>query len=173
MITDGGRSLRRAQFRLQGQSQRLEERARICSTVPWACVPACRSFGGIENRHVWVSCTNGVSSTPPRTRRRLAPLTPSTDPLRLPIHPHGLLRRFLSFRLELRLRRSAALRAVPVVDHLRSYNGIEGEARDEAVKDELVRNFLQSGEDARQRSEEVVEDLREHHNNQLNVYAQG
>ena len=43
-----------------------------------------------------------------------------------------------------------AWRAVPVVDHLRSQNGIEHEARYEAVKDEFVVYFLQSREDARQ-----------------------
>jgi hypothetical protein len=49
--------------------------------------------------------------------------------------------------------------AVPVVDHLESENGIEDEARDEAVKDELVVDFLKGCEDTRKGAEEVVEDL--------------
>ena len=48
---------------------------------------------------------------------------------------------------------------VPVVDHLESEHSVEDEARDEAVKDELVVDFLESREDARKRAEEVVEDL--------------
>jgi hypothetical protein len=38
---------------------------------------------------------------------------------------------------------------------------IEGEAGDESVEDELVVDFLEGGEDARERSGEVVEDLEE------------
>lgn len=48
---------------------------------------------------------------------------------------------------------------VPVVDHLESEHGVEDEARDEAVKDELVVDFLEGREDARKRTEKVVEDL--------------
>lgn len=48
---------------------------------------------------------------------------------------------------------------VPVVDHLESEHGVEDEARDEAVEDELVIDFLEGREDAGKRAEEVVEDL--------------
>lgn len=49
--------------------------------------------------------------------------------------------------------------AVPVVDHLKSENGVEDEARNEAVEDELVVDFLEGRKDAREGAEEVVEDL--------------
>lgn len=50
-------------------------------------------------------------------------------------------------------------RAVPINDHLQREDGIEYEARDEVVENERVGNFLERGEDARQRTEEVVDDL--------------
>ena len=56
-------------------------------------------------------------------------------------------------------RRLLAGGAIPIVDHLRSQDRVEGEAGDEAVQDELVVDFLQGREDARQRADEVVEDL--------------
>lgn len=49
--------------------------------------------------------------------------------------------------------------SVPVVDHLHSENGIQGEASDESVKDQLVVNLLESSKDAREGSGEVVENL--------------
>jgi hypothetical protein len=49
--------------------------------------------------------------------------------------------------------------AVPVVDHLESEDCIEDEARDKAVKDELVVDFLEGCENTREGTEEVVEDL--------------
>jgi hypothetical protein len=49
--------------------------------------------------------------------------------------------------------------AVPVVDHLECENGVEDETRNEAVKDELVVNFLEGCENTREGAEEVVEDL--------------
>lgn len=48
---------------------------------------------------------------------------------------------------------------VPVEEHLGGEDGIEDEAGDEAVEDELVVYFLEGGEDAGEGSEEVVEDL--------------
>jgi hypothetical protein len=48
---------------------------------------------------------------------------------------------------------------VPIVDHLESENGIEDEAGNEAVKDKLVVDFLEGCEDAREGTEEVVENL--------------
>ena len=67
-----------------------------------------------------------------------------------------------SSRLVQLVRRSTdfAGSAVPVVDHLKSQNGVEDEARDEAVEDKLVVDFLKSCEDAREGTEEVVEDLK-------------
>lgn len=50
-------------------------------------------------------------------------------------------------------------RAVPVVSHLHSENGVEHEASDGSVQDELVVNFLKGSEDAGERAEEEVEDL--------------
>lgn len=52
-------------------------------------------------------------------------------------------------------------RGVPVVHHLRGENDVEGKASDESIKDELVVNLLDRGEDAGKRSDEVVEDLTE------------
>lgn len=59
-------------------------------------------------------------------------------------------------RLHLRLSR-----AVPVVQHLRSKDDIKREAGDESVENELVVDLLESSEDARQGSDEIVEDLKE------------
>jgi len=55
-----------------------------------------------------------------------------------------------SSRLVQLVRRSTdfAGSAVPVVDHLESENGVEDEARDETVEDELVVDFLEGREDA-------------------------
>jgi hypothetical protein len=66
-----------------------------------------------------------------------------------------------SSRLVQLVRRSTdfAGSTVPVVDHLESENGIEDEAGNEAVKDKLVVDFLEGCEDAREGTEEVVEDL--------------
>lgn len=50
-------------------------------------------------------------------------------------------------------------RAVPVVDHLACKYGVEDEAGHEAVQDQRVVDFLQSGEDARQGAGKVAEDL--------------
>lgn len=50
-------------------------------------------------------------------------------------------------------------RGVPVVDHLEGKDRVEDEARNEAVQDQLVVDLLESGEDARQGTGEVVEDL--------------
>lgn len=50
--------------------------------------------------------------------------------------------------------------AVPIVDHLRGKNGVQDKSADEAVQNELVVDFLECGEDARERAEQVVEDLR-------------
>ena len=67
----------------------------------------------------------------------------------------------LSSRLVQPVRRSADLArgAVPIVDHLEGEDGIEDEARDEAVEDELVVDFLEGCEDTGEGAEEVVEDL--------------
>jgi len=72
-------------------------------------------------------------------------------------HGDGL----FSSRLVQLVRRSAdfAGSAVPVVDHLESENGVEDEARDKTVEDELVVDFLEGREDTREGAEEVVEDL--------------
>lgn len=59
--------------------------------------------------------------------------------------------------LSLRLRRGR----VPVVDHLQRQDGVEREASNEPVQDELVVHLLQGREDARERAEEVVEHLHE------------
>lgn len=48
---------------------------------------------------------------------------------------------------------------VPVPDHLCGEDHVESEARNESVEDGLVVDFLESGKDAREGSEEVVEDL--------------
>lgn len=50
-------------------------------------------------------------------------------------------------------------RAVPVVYHLCGEDCVQNEPRDEAIENELVVDFLKGGEDARERAEEVVEDL--------------
>lgn len=49
--------------------------------------------------------------------------------------------------------------SVPVEDHLESKDGVEDEAGDESVEDELVVNFLEGCEDSRQRTGQVVKDL--------------
>lgn len=49
--------------------------------------------------------------------------------------------------------------AVPVVQHLGGEDHVEGEAGNETVKDQLVVDFLESSEDAREGTGEVVEDL--------------
>lgn len=49
--------------------------------------------------------------------------------------------------------------AVPVVQHLRSEDEVQGETGKESVQDELVVDFLEGGENARQRAGKVVEDL--------------
>lgn len=59
--------------------------------------------------------------------------------------------------LRLQLRLSGA---VPVVQHLRSKDDIKREAGDESVENELVVDLLESSEDARQGSDEIVEDLK-------------
>lgn len=78
---------------------------------------------------------------------------------RLSTGSHG--NSFFSSRLVQLVRRSTdfAGSAVPVVDHLESENSVENKARDEAVEDELVVDFLEGCEDAREGTEEVVEDL--------------
>lgn len=48
---------------------------------------------------------------------------------------------------------------VPVIDHLHGQNSVQSEASDEPVEDQLVVNLLESGEDARKGSGEVVENL--------------
>lgn len=50
-------------------------------------------------------------------------------------------------------------RGVPVVDHLESKNGVEGETGDKSIKDELVVDLLEGREDTGERASEVVEDL--------------
>jgi hypothetical protein len=50
-------------------------------------------------------------------------------------------------------------RAVPVVHHLDREDGVEDKGSYDAVQDEVVIDFLKGGEDARQGTEEVVEDL--------------
>lgn len=52
--------------------------------------------------------------------------------------------------------------AVPVVGHLGGEDGIEHEAGNKAVQDKRVVDFLQGGEDARERAKEVVDDLFQH-----------
>lgn len=49
--------------------------------------------------------------------------------------------------------------AVPIVHHLCGEDQVEGKAGDKAVENELVFDFLESGKDAGEGSEEVVEDL--------------
>lgn len=51
-------------------------------------------------------------------------------------------------------------RTVPVIDHLQGQDQIQGETSKEAVQDQLIVHFLQSGEDPCQRPSEIVEDLR-------------
>ena len=48
---------------------------------------------------------------------------------------------------------------VPVVHDLQEEDEVERKAGDEAVEDERVVNFLESGEDARGGAEKVVDDL--------------
>ena len=94
-------------------------------------------------------------------------LTPSSRSGRLPAWlgrcaralRHGCLLRRLSGRLLCLLRRR---RAVPIVHHLAGEDHVEGEAGDESIKDELVVDLLQGGEDAGQGSDEVVENLNKH-----------
>lgn len=50
-------------------------------------------------------------------------------------------------------------RGVPVVDHLGSEDGVEREASDEAVEEDLVVDFLEGGEDTGEGPDEVVEHL--------------
>lgn len=50
-------------------------------------------------------------------------------------------------------------RGVPVPQHLQEEDCVEGEAGNVSVENERVRDFLQRGEDARERAEEVVYDL--------------
>jgi hypothetical protein len=66
-----------------------------------------------------------------------------------------------SSRLVQLVRRSTefAGSAIPVVHHLQSENGVEDEAGNEAVEDELVVDFLKGCEDTREGTEEIVEDL--------------
>lgn len=70
----------------------------------------------------------------------------------------GLALSFLWFRLCCLL--LLGLRgAVPVVQHLRGENEVQGETGKESVQNELVVNFLEGGENTRQRAGKVVEDL--------------
>lgn len=48
---------------------------------------------------------------------------------------------------------------VPVEDHLESKDGVEDEAGDESIENELVVDLLEGCEDSGQRTSEVVEDL--------------
>ena len=57
------------------------------------------------------------------------------------------------------LGRLPARGGVPVDDHLQGENEVEHKAREEAVQDEVVGDFLHGGEDAGDGSEEVGEDL--------------
>lgn len=79
------------------------------------------------------------------------------------LRPRGLsralLQRLPARRLEFVLRGGLALGRVPVVQHLRREDGIEGEPGDEAVQDQLIWDFLEGGEDASEGADEVVEDL--------------
>lgn len=50
-------------------------------------------------------------------------------------------------------------RGIPVPKHLSGEDDVEGESSDESVQNELVVDFLESGEDARQGTGEIVEDL--------------
>lgn len=52
--------------------------------------------------------------------------------------------------------------AVPIVQHLSGKNDVEAKAGDEAVENELVVDLLESCEDAREGTGEVVEDLVRH-----------
>ena len=99
------------------------------------------------------------SPSPPRTGA-----SPLLSACRLCL---GLLRR-ISHRLfdvalsggrKLVLGRLLAGRRLPVQNHLQREDGIEGEAGDEAVEDDLVGDFLQGREDAGEGAEEVGEDL--------------
>lgn len=92
-------------------------------------------------------------SSPPRAGRRLA-LGTWTGLWRC-----RLLGRLLTLWLHLVRGGELARGSVPVVQHLRGEHSIERKARDEAVQDELVVNFLQGSEDARERPGEVVEYL--------------
>ena len=71
----------------------------------------------------------------------------------------SLFRSFFTFLFKLELGRLFALRSIPVVHHLGSNYSIERKGCDEAVENELVRNFLQGSEDSRKRACKVVEDL--------------
>lgn len=51
------------------------------------------------------------------------------------------------------------LRAVPIVGHLRRQHRVQREARHEPVEYQLIIHLLERSEDARERSDEVVEDL--------------
>jgi hypothetical protein len=50
-------------------------------------------------------------------------------------------------------------RALPVVDHLDRQDEVQDETCNEAIENEVVVDFLQGSEDARQGASEVVEDL--------------
>ena len=101
--------------------------------------------------------TTNLSASP---GTRLVSLTSRRTALALlPVHRHCLLRGLLTFWSELRLHSRVALRAVPVVHHLRGNDGVEREASYESVENELVWHFLQSCEDPRKRSQEIVKDL--------------
>ena len=52
--------------------------------------------------------------------------------------------------------------ALPVIQHLTSQYHVQSKSGNEAVENELVINLLQSSKDARERSNEIVEDLDKH-----------
>lgn len=49
--------------------------------------------------------------------------------------------------------------AVPIVQHLRGEDEVQGETGKESVQNELVVDFLEGGKNTRQRAGKVVEDL--------------
>ena len=70
----------------------------------------------------------------------------------------SLCRRCLN-RQSLALALGLLRRGVPVVHHLQCKNSVQSKTGNESVENQLVINLLESSEDARKRSGEVVEDL--------------
>ena len=101
-----------------------------------------------------------MHSTPPSCARAtllLRPRSLSLDFLSSPLN--GLSDLALAGGCELVLGGLLARGSAPVDDHLQGEDDVQHQAGEETVEDDRVVDFGESGEDSRERTEEVGEDL--------------